>query len=218
MESALNYLYVLCSAVIAFVGVTVIAFLLRQDVKERLSPLHQLLMVYFVESGLIVATLSILPGFLALFGWPPAQVWRTVSIFAPPPLLLLALTYPSRRWSASSEPIPIRTWISLLVLVLATLGPAHILVFGAGPSAAAYYAIAPTGLTIILWVNFVFNIRQFLSGSSQPNEPTSATPATGWHDLRKRHQWQITSFSIVALTGWILGFILLASDHLISRV
>lgn len=152
MEPALNYLYVLCAAAIAFVSVTVIAFLLRQEAKAPLSALHKLLMVYFVEAGLIVATLAILPGFFSLFGWPPAVVWRVASLFAPPPLLLLALSYPRRRWSASSELIPVRTWISLVFLVPVSLGPIHIVLFGSGAAAAGYYAMAPTGLALTLWV------------------------------------------------------------------
>jgi hypothetical protein len=208
MEGTLNYLYMLCAAAIAFVGVTVIAFLLRQPV--RLTPLHQLLAVYFVESGLIVATLSILPGFLTLFGWPWDVVLRVASFFAPPPLLLLALTYPKRRWSASTEPIPARTWISLVFLILVTLGPIHIVLFGAEPSDAAYYAMAPTGLALTLWANFVFNIRQFLSGTDEPTSLAMIGLPLDSHELRIRRQQQIAVFSVVALASWEVGFFLLA--------
>jgi hypothetical protein len=211
MEPALSFLYVLCAAAIAFVGVTVIAFLLRQEVQAPLTPLYQLLMVYFVESGLIVATLSILPGFFALFDWSPALVWRVASLFAPPPILLMALTYPKRRWSATSEPIPARTWISLVFLVLVTLGPIHVLLFGAGPSGAAYYAMAPTGMALTLWVNFVFNIRQFLSATDKSAEGNSyIAQSRELHNLQRR---QMALFSVVALASWELGLFLLAGSE-----
>ena len=46
MEPALNCLYVLYAAAIAFVSVTVIAFLLRQEAKAPLSASHKLLMAF----------------------------------------------------------------------------------------------------------------------------------------------------------------------------
>jgi FtsH-binding integral membrane protein len=162
MESALAFFYALTATAIAFVAITVIAFMLRVEPDGPLNKFHRLLMMYFIESGLIVAGLAILPGFIALSHWPDALVWRSASIFAPFAILPLALTYARRRRRVKpGEPIPIRTWFSLLVLVAVTLGPVYNLLYAPEQLGAFLYAIAPFGLLLTVWVNFPFNIRDF---------------------------------------------------------
>jgi hypothetical protein len=74
-----TYLYELAFLAIAFVGFSSIVAVLRQT-GSQLSKIQILLTRSYIEHGLLIAGLSILPMLLNLFGLPYVLMWPTLEL------------------------------------------------------------------------------------------------------------------------------------------
>jgi hypothetical protein len=126
------YLYTVAILGMTFIGFSAIVMLLRQTLGRRLRPFDVLFVHVYMEFGLIISMGAMLPPLLMFWDLSPVTVWRLSGALVGVPLLLFALSYPSRRRAASGEPKPIYVRVNVscvflisLVLLLTATGVLH---------------------------------------------------------------------------------------------
>jgi hypothetical protein len=112
------YLYNLSMLAMTFTGFSVIVMILRQALGHKVVRYDLLLAHVFMEFGLIIAAVSLLPPLFAIWGLPATTAWRLSSAMAALPLFVYCFTYPMRRRFASGESTPFYVWISLFIVFL----------------------------------------------------------------------------------------------------
>ena len=90
------YLYNLSMLAMTFTGFSVIVMILRQALGHTVVRYDLLLAHVFMEFGLIIAAVSLLPPLLAIWGFPAATAWRLSSAMAAVPVFVYGFTYPMR--------------------------------------------------------------------------------------------------------------------------
>jgi hypothetical protein len=113
-----TYLYNLSMLAMTFTGFSVIVMILRQALGHKVVRYDLLLAHVFMEFGLIIAAVSLLPPLFTIWGLPATIAWRLSSVIAALPLFVYCFTYPMRRRSASGESAPFYVWISLSIVFL----------------------------------------------------------------------------------------------------
>jgi hypothetical protein len=113
------YLYNLSMLAMTFTGFSVIVMILRQALGHKVVRYDLLLAHVFMEFGLIIVAVSLLPPLFAIWGLPATTAWRLSSAMAALPLFVYIFTYPMRRRFASGESTPpFYVWISLSIVFL----------------------------------------------------------------------------------------------------
>jgi len=117
-----TYLYALAFLAIAFVGFSSIVAAIRQTGGSRLSKIQVLLTRSYIEHGLLVAGLSILPMFLNLFELPYIFMWRLSSLLAAILLVIAVGSFVIRYKQATLGWPPFSAWFHLFMVVIVLVG------------------------------------------------------------------------------------------------
>ena len=112
-----TYLYALAFLAIALVGFSSIVAAIRQTGGSRLSKIQVLLTRSYIEHGLLVVGLSILPMFLNLFGLPYVFMWRLSSLLAAILLVISAGSFVVRYRQATMGRPPFTAWLHFFMMV-----------------------------------------------------------------------------------------------------
>ena len=112
-----TYLYALAFMAIAFVGFSSIIAAIRQTGGLRLSRIQVLLMRSYIEHGLLVVGLSILPMFLNLFGLQYVFMWRLSSLLAAILLVAAVGSFLVRYRKAALGWPPLTAWFHFFMMV-----------------------------------------------------------------------------------------------------
>ena len=152
-----TYLYTLATLSMTFAGFCAIVIVLRQAIGEKLSGFHVVLTKLYLEAGLGATAFCMLPPMLASCGVPPAVVWRTSSGVIAAAIISYGGTYPKRRQLKTSDPLPARRWLAIVIgtaaVILGLLGNVVGVPFepGVGPIAiAATWTLGCGALVFIL--------------------------------------------------------------------
>jgi len=173
-----SYLYTLATVSITFVGFSAFFVLVRQALGRTMSQYDILLTKNFLQLGFIVTFCSLLAPLLSLLELRQAYIWRIASMISAVPLLLVALTYPRRRFAAIKGPIPkdvlcfIATiFVSGLILLANAFG------WPQAPGVGLYVC----GLTIVLSISFLAFLLGLDAVLEQPKRISDGlhSPAAG---------------------------------------
>ncbi len=163
----LVYLDTLALAAVTFGGFAVIAVALRQETSAHLTKLQVLIIRFLVEISLIVAFLSLMPSLLFLFRLPAPVTWRAVSVLGLAIILSWAVAYFIRRRAATGQSFHLWVWLTLAAVALSCAGLAANILDLAGATSAACYALAPTTLLTLVWINFLHRLELFVRTSKR---------------------------------------------------
>jgi len=161
-----GYLLQLAALSLSFVGFSSIIVTLRSALGGELSEKHLRLVRLYIETGLAVTVLSLVPTLLALLGMPVRAMWQCASATAGSLLtLLMIIQFRRRRLVEGRFP----AWVVVVYLTSATAILALWLnVFGIpyGPGVAAYAIALTWGLFVSGYI-FLRTLELFLRASSQ---------------------------------------------------
>ncbi len=161
---ALDYLQRLSSLAVAFVGFSAVVVALRRALGAELSELHVYFVRLFIEGGLAVAALGLLPAALAFTGLGEATIWRVSSAAAALLFTAYLVILYRRRRRVTNGQFPARTWVDFALYLLPILGLwVNALGIGFTPG-AALYALALTWLLVLGGWVFLQNIQGFVLG------------------------------------------------------
>ncbi len=163
-QASYDFLDVIAGLAVTFVGLATIAIILSQEVEGHPSRLSLHRTRTYAETGLCAAGLAVLPGLLSLFALSPEFVWRLSGVVALVLMLAWYLSYPRRRRRAAERPNPPTVWVNTAVGLGLTVGPILVVTGLAHGAAPGCYAIAPLGMLLQNWANFVRNLGLFGSG------------------------------------------------------
>jgi len=157
-----DYLSQLASLSLSFVGFSAVVVTLRGALGGELSDRHLRLVRLYIEGGLLVTALALVPKLLTLLHVPFAIMWplssaAAASIFT----ILLAVQFRRRR---AIEPGQFPLWV-VIVYAVSTLAVAGLWLNVAGTPFASNvgpYAIALTWAACIFGFIFVRTIELFL--------------------------------------------------------
>jgi len=159
-----GYLLMLASLSLSFVGFSSIVVTLRGALGGQLSEGHVRFVRLYIETGLAVTFLSLVPALLTFLGVPEPAMWHWASATAGSLLTMLMITqFRRRRLVENSFP----AWVVVVYLTSAAAVLALWLnVFGLlpGPGVAAY-AIALTWSLIVSGYIFLRTLDLFLHPS-----------------------------------------------------
>ncbi|MBV9348843.1 MAG: hypothetical protein JOZ70_14570 [Pseudolabrys sp.] len=162
MEAALTYLYTLASLAVTFGSFAVIAVALRQEIGGSLGKTHLFITRVFIELAILVAVLSILPGFLALIKLQEEHLWRFASVIAAFLILIWSISYPIRRHKAvRAGRFALVVWVNSGLNATAFCSLA-VNIVSISDASGAFYAAAPTIMMLRLWGNFLHNLDTFV--------------------------------------------------------
>jgi len=157
-----DYLLRLSSLAVTFVGFSAVVVSLRRALGAELSALHVYFVRLFIEGGLTVAALGLLPAALSFAGFAELTVWRLSSAAA----ALLFSVYLSvlfrRRRRVTQGPIPLQTRADFAISILAAFALwVNAAGFGFQPGAAPYVLALTWFLVLGGWV-FLQNLEHFI--------------------------------------------------------
>src|SRR6516165_1954524 len=136
MLSAWDYLLRLSILAVSFVGWSAIVVSLRRALGAELSALHMYFVRFFIEGGLAVATLGLLPGALSLTGLADSTIWRLSSAAAAFVFSVYLIFLFRRRRRVTPGPIQLPTGVAFAISIMATLALwVNTVGFGFQPSA-----------------------------------------------------------------------------------
>ncbi len=117
-----DYLLRLAALSLSFVGFSTIVVALRRAPGGELSGRHVALVRLFVEGGVAVMALSLLPSLLDLIGLVESSVWRLSSAAAGLTFTLYIVTQFRRRHRVESGRPPLRVFINFALSIIAVVG------------------------------------------------------------------------------------------------
>lgn len=157
-----DYLSHLASLSLSFVGFSALVVTLRGALGGELSDRHLRLVRLYIEGGLSVTALALVPALLNLLHLPDAVMWRLSSAAAASTLTVLLLIQFSRRRAIEPGPFPL--WL-VIVYAVSSVAVAGLWFNVAGipfsPNVGPY-AIALTWALCIFGFIFVRTIELFL--------------------------------------------------------
>ena len=106
-----NYLYTLALIAITYVGFTAIVLILRQSLGAAVEPIDALVARLFMGWGFLLTFSSMLPMALALYEFPPVNIWRFARAISGLCFVIMQISYPIVRWRVTHEPTPGCTWL-----------------------------------------------------------------------------------------------------------
>jgi|GEM_PF-563319 len=169
-----TYLYTLATISITFVSFSTLFMILRQTLGGALSKFDLLLARNFLQLGFTAVICSLLPPLLSLFFLQEHTVWRFASAVSAIPPLLIATTYPARRFAATGTRMPKPVWIVLLALYVSS---GVFLLNAAGRPLAPGPGLFALGVSIIIFNSFqafLNALTYFLSQRAQPGRSDSS--------------------------------------------
>lgn len=159
-ESA--YLLRLASLSLSFVGFSAVVVTLRGALGGQLSDRHLRLVRLYIEGGLLVTALALLPALLDLLHVPDSIAWRLSSASAASVFTVVLLVQFRRRRAV--EPGRVPPWV-IVVHVVSTVAVASLWINVAGvsfPPNAGPYAVALTWALFVFGFIFVRTMELFL--------------------------------------------------------
>ena len=121
-----TYLYTLATLAMTFAGFCAIVIVLRQAIGEKLSGFHVVLTKLYLEAGLGTTAFCMLPPLLASCGVPSPAIWRASSGVIAVAIMSYGWAYPRRRQLKTSDALPVRRWLVIVIgsaaVVLGLLG------------------------------------------------------------------------------------------------
>ena len=164
-----DYLLRLAALSLSFVGFSAVVVTLRGALGGKLSDRHLRLVRLYIEGGLLVTALALVPTLLNLLHIPPAVTWPLSSAAAALVLtLVLVIQFRRRRTVEGRFP----AWV-IVVYAFSLLAVAGLWVNVAGvpwPPSAGPYAIALTWALCVFMFIFVRTIQLFLHRASTTDE------------------------------------------------
>ncbi len=171
-----DYLLRLSGLAVTFVGFSAVVVTLRRALEAQISEIHIYFIRLFIEGGLMVGALGLLPAALTFTGLSEAMLWRVSSAAAALVFTVYGVFLFRRRRSVSGGSIPVTALLDFAIFILATLALwANALAIGVHPSAGPY-ALALTFFLVLGGWAFVQNLRFFILGSSSTG-PEPASPS-----------------------------------------
>lgn len=157
-----DYLLRLSALALSFVGFSAIVVALRRALGGELSDRHVALVRLFIEGGLAVAALGLLPTLLSLMSVGESSVWRMSSAGAATVFAIYFTTQFRRRRRVESGRPPIRVFVnySISITVFGTLC-LNAVGFPYEPNVGPY-GLALTWLLILAGLVFLQTIEVFL--------------------------------------------------------
>jgi hypothetical protein len=158
-----DYLLRLASFSLSFVGFSAVVVSLRGALGEELADRHLRLVRLYIEGGLLVTALSLLPPLLALLHVGDAVTWPLSSAVAAS-IFTVVLVIQFRRRSAV-EPGPFPLWVVIVyaVSILAVAGLwLNVAGFPFAPSVGPYAVLLTWALCVFGFI-FVRTMELFLS-------------------------------------------------------
>ena len=113
METDLNTLTILAEVTIAFVALSAIVASIRVTFGEKLSPFQQLLVHFFIETGMLAVSVTLLPLVLVGF-WQDELIVARTTIAYTFVVSGIYLVFYIRRRLRINAPTP---WVSKLVMI-----------------------------------------------------------------------------------------------------
>jgi hypothetical protein len=159
-----GYLSHLASLSLSFVGFSAVVVTLRGALGGKLSDRHLRLVRLYIEGGLLVTALALVPTLLNLLHIPDSVTWQLSSATAASIFTVLLLIQFRRRRAIEPGRFPL--WV-VIVYAAATVAVAGLWVNVAGiafPPNVGPYAIVLTWALCIFGFTFVRTIELFLHG------------------------------------------------------
>ncbi len=157
-----DYLLRLSSLAVTFVGFSSIVVALRRALGAELSDLHMYFVRLFIEGGLYVAALGLLPTALSFTGLAESTIWRLSSAAAALFASVYLIIQLRRRHRVTPGPVPFQASFNYAITNIATLALwANTIGLGFQPSAAPY-ALALTWFLVVAGWIFLQNLELFI--------------------------------------------------------
>ena len=157
-----DYLLRLASLSLSFVGFSAVVVTLRGALGGELSDRHLRLVRLYIEGGLLVTALALVPTLLNLLHIPDTVTWPLSSAAAASIFTLVLLIQFRRR--RAIEPGRVPSWV-VIVYAVSTLAVASLWINVAGvpfPSSVGPYAAVLTWALCVFGFIFVRTIELFL--------------------------------------------------------
>jgi hypothetical protein len=116
-----DYLLRLAAIAVSFVGFSAMVVALRRARGAEISDLHMHFVRMFIEGGLAVAALSLVPPVLSHTGFDDRTIWRVASLIAALLFSIYLITLGRRRRLVASGRPPAMTIVNFAVSISATL-------------------------------------------------------------------------------------------------
>jgi len=165
-----DYLFRLAGLSLSFVGFSAIVVSLRGALRGELSDRHLRLVRLYIEGGLLVTALALIPTLLNLLHVPDAILWPVSSAVAGAVFtLVLVLQFRRRRLI---EPGPFPAWVVLIYVVsMAAVGSLWLNVAGTPfRSGVGPYAAVLTWAICVFGFIFVRTMEVFLHRPPPPDQ------------------------------------------------
>ena len=157
-----DYVIRLSTIAVLFVGWSAIVVTLRRALDAELDALHMYFVRFFIEGGLAVAAFALVPPALSTTDLADSTVWRLSSAAAAVTFSVYFVFLFRRRRRVTPGPLPVRTLISFVASVAATLALwVNVLGLGFQPDGGVF-AVALTALLLVGGTVFVENLELFL--------------------------------------------------------
>jgi hypothetical protein len=157
-----DFLFRLATLSLSFVGFSALVVTLRGALGGELSDRHLRLVRLYIEGGLLVTALALVPTLLNLLQVPPAVTWPLASAAAGSIFAFVLVTQFRRR--RAIEPGPFPAWV-VVIYVLSIVAVAglwfNVAGFPFAPSAGPYVIVLTWALCIFGFI-FVRTIELFL--------------------------------------------------------
>jgi hypothetical protein len=162
----IDYLLRLAGLALSFVGFSAVVVTVRRALGGELSESHLRLVRLYIETGLAVTALSLVPMLLSLLGVAEATLWRIASVAAASLLTLLMIVQFRRRRRIEGRfpPWVVAVYVTSVAAVLALWLNAAGVPYGPG---AAPYAISLTWSLLVSGYIFLQSLDVFLRSSAK---------------------------------------------------
>jgi hypothetical protein len=157
-----DYLLRLAGLSLSFVGFSAVVVTLRGALGGELSDRHLRLVRLYIEGGLLVTALALVPTLLNLLHFPDTVTWRVSSAAAASIFTILLLIQFRRRRAIEPGRFPL--WV-VIVYAVSTVAVASLWLNAAGfpfPPSVGPYAVVLTWALCIFGFIFVRTIELFL--------------------------------------------------------
>jgi len=158
-----DFLFCLAALSLSFAGFSAVVVTLRGALGGEISDRHLRLVRLYIEGGLLVTALALVPALLNLLHVPGAVIWTVSSAVAASILTALLLTQFRRRRAIEAGRFP--AWV-VIVYAISLVAVAGLWLNAAGmpfPPSVGPYAVALTWALCVFGFIFVRTIDIFLS-------------------------------------------------------
>ena len=157
-----DYLFRLASLSLSFVGFSAVVVTLRGALKGEIADRHLRLVRLYIEGGLLVTTLALVPTLLNLLHVPDAVTWPLSSAVAAAILTLVLVVQFRRRRMVEPGRFPLWVIVIYFVSIAAVAGLWLNVVGVPFPSSVGPYAVALTWALGVFGFIFVRTFELFV--------------------------------------------------------